>query len=84
MSCKFFLFSIQALDKLDYEVLGFRIFSELAIFDFIRPGISNKKESMYVHVFIGIFILFLFLTNVYEDMYIRYCKIKEVNNVAHS
>ena len=57
MSCMFSLFYLQALEKLDSGVFNFWLFSELAIWTGILPGVLNTQEILYVRIFIGIFVV---------------------------
>ena len=55
----FCLYPLQVLDNFDLVVLDFKIISELAIFTGVWLSVSNRKEFLYVHIFIGIFIVFV-------------------------
>ena len=45
------LFSFQALEKLDLEILGFWSFTELSIWSGFRIGVSNMHLFVYVRIF---------------------------------
>ena len=48
MSSTFFLFFLQVLEKLNLDVLDFRVFSELAILEWFSTG--RFKYFLYCHV----------------------------------
>ena len=67
MSLMFSLFSLEVIEKSDFS--GFDIFDifRIGYFTGIWLGVSNMQEFLYVHIFIGIFIIFVVfvLTYVY-------------------
>ena len=49
----------------------------------IRIGVSKMQEFLWMTIFIVIYIIVFVLSHFYENMYIKYCKINDVNNGAH-
>ena len=73
MSSRFSLISIQATDKLNLEVLKFRVFSELAIFVWFST--YPFKYFLCVRIFKGVGIL---MRMYYLIMYAEYLQVKIV------